>query len=74
MKTLRCIFVMVLSAWACVVHAQDYEQLAQQCFSSGDVYAMKELLDSHGEQLSPIANAMLKTVTGFAFNKNEQAV
>lgn len=74
MKTLRCIFVVVLSAWACMVHAQDYEQLAQQCFSSGDVYAMKELLDSHGEQLSPIANALLKTVTGFAFNKNEQAV
>lgn len=74
MNTIRTILLVALAALSCAGYAQDYEQQAQQAFSSGDPYAMKELLDNHGDKLSPLATVMLKSITGFAFNKNEQTV
>lgn len=74
MKIIRCIIALAIAVLACTASAQDYNLVVQECLANGDYIAARTVLDTHEEEISPLMAVCTRAITGFALNKNEQAI
>ncbi|MCQ2289420.1 MAG: retroviral-like aspartic protease family protein [Muribaculaceae bacterium] len=74
MNILRKFILMLATALASVASAQEYDLLVQNYLAEGDWIAAKDVLDTHGNELSPLALLCTKAFTGYIFNNNEQTI
>lgn len=72
--TVRKSLLIVLAAFSLSASSQDYDTIVRDYLANGDFIAAKEVLDTHGDKLSPLGLLCTKAFTGYVFNNNEQTI